>query len=173
MSTVNNRVTNMTDQQVALDRMRYNKNAFSSRLVLLSILFDIVYFVAVYQTDASSFYYSALIGASVIYNLIFLLASFLAEEGVKNRKSNYDVALIVIGLLQVVRIFILPMQAWNYQYTVSGETLRAMSTGKFTLVCVCLVASAVCSIVAGVTSGIQNKKLTAYLASMKTEGGLR
>ena len=36
---------------IQLDRMRYTKNVFSSRMVYLAILFDVLYFVSVLVMD--------------------------------------------------------------------------------------------------------------------------
>ena len=65
-------------QTIAKDRMRYTKDKFSSMLAILAIVFDCLYFVSIYQSDVGTFYYNWLIGVSIVYNLIFLLAAFLA-----------------------------------------------------------------------------------------------
>ena len=54
------------DRIIKTDRMRYTKNTASSRLALLAIVFDVLYFVSIYQSDVGSYYYSIIIGASVI-----------------------------------------------------------------------------------------------------------
>ena len=41
----------MNEQSVKLDRMRYTKNTTSSRLALLAIVFDVLYFVSIYKSD--------------------------------------------------------------------------------------------------------------------------
>ena len=65
----------MNEQQISLDRMRYIKNKASSNLAIFAILFDVLYFVNLYKSDVGTYYYSILIGASIIYNLVFLLAA--------------------------------------------------------------------------------------------------
>ena len=72
------------DRFVKRDRMRYTKNSLSSSLALLAIVFNVLYFVSIYQSDKGKFYYTILIGASVLYNLVFMLMAFLSSEGVKN-----------------------------------------------------------------------------------------
>ena len=37
-----------------------------------------------------NYYYTILVGASILYNLVFMLAAFLSSEGVKNYKIGYD-----------------------------------------------------------------------------------
>ena len=43
---------NMDEQKrISLDRMRYTKDGLSSGLVLLAIVFNVLYFVSIYQQD--------------------------------------------------------------------------------------------------------------------------
>ena len=81
----------MTDQdkQIKTDRMRFTKNKFSSNLALVAILFDVFYFVSIYKSDVSTYYYTLVIGASIIYNLAFMLAAFLSSEGVKSYGEKF------------------------------------------------------------------------------------
>ena len=65
---------------IQLDRMRYTKNVFSSRMVYLAILFDVLYFVSIYESDVGNWYYTWLIGLSIVYNLVFMLVAFLASD---------------------------------------------------------------------------------------------
>ena len=75
----------MNDEKtVRLDRMRYAKNSFSSGFALLAILFNVFFFISLYESDVGNYYYNILIGASILYNLIFMLAAFLCSEGVIN-----------------------------------------------------------------------------------------
>ena len=101
----------MTEERtIKLDRLRYTKNTASSRLVYLAILLDVFFFVSIYKSDVGSYYYNILIGASILYNLIFMLAAFLASEGVKNYKKGYTWLLMALGAIQVARIFIIPVE---------------------------------------------------------------
>ena len=79
----------MEERTVKRDRMRYIKNSLAANLAILGILFDVFYFVKIYQSDVGTYYYTILIGVSIVYNLVFLLAVFLASEGVKNYKAGY------------------------------------------------------------------------------------
>lgn len=145
------------------DRMRYTKNTFSANLVLLAILMDVFYFVSIYQSDVGSYYYNMLIGGSIIYNLVFLLAAFLSSEGVKSRGKGFPQLLVVLGLLQIGRIFIIPMQAHNAFI----KELQVMGDGQFIWCVVCLLASAACCIAGGITSYLNNKTLNDYLKTIK------
>lgn len=159
----------MEPKTVARDRMRYTKDKRSANLVLLAIVFDCLYFVNIYQSDVGSYYYTWQIGASIIYNLLFLLTAFLASEGVKNRKTGYTGILLAIGVMQVVRVFYLPAKAHSAVVTVSGAEIVAMDDRQFLFVSACLVMSAVCCIVAAVNSYINNKNLAEHMRSLENQ----
>lgn len=161
----------MTPEELSIkrDRMRYTKDKLSSSLVLLAIVFDCLYFVSIYQTDVGSYYYTWVIGASIIYNLLFLLTAFLCSEGVKNRKSGYTGLLLFIGIMQIVRIFYLPAKAHSAVVVVSGEELAAMGDGQYLYVVACLAVSAVCCIVAAVTSYTNNKNLAEHMRTIENK----
>ena len=156
-------------QLIKKDRMRYTKDKFSSTLALLAIVFDCLYFVSIYQSDVGSWYYNWVIGASVIYNLVFLLAAFLASESVKNRKNGYSAVLALIGILQFVRVFYLPAKAHAATVMVSGVEVAVMENGQYMYVVACLVISGICCVVAAVTSYINNKTLAEYMRTLENQ----
>ena len=164
-------MTNRLDdpKQVKLDRMRYAKNALSSRLTYLAILFNVLYFVSIYESDVGSWYYSITIGASIVYNLVFMLMTFLASEGVKNYKMGYSVLLLVAGALQVGRIFYLPLQAYKATVTISKVTYPVMEIPQLTRVIICLALSAACCLAAGVIGVHRSRTLAAYNASLNEQ----
>ena len=83
-------------QEIKLDRMRYTKNTTSSRLALLAIVFDVLFFISIYKSNVGTWYYNILMGASIIYNLVFMLAAFLSS--VNNEP--------VMGTAQFIRVMI-------------------------------------------------------------------
>ncbi len=125
----------MNNDRILVDRMRYTKNTTSSRLALLAIFFNVLYFVSVYKLDLylpqlftvagkpltidinstkqNNLYYTGLLGGSIIYNLVFMLVAFLSSEGVKNYKKAFSRVMVVLAVLQVARIFILPAVLHN------------------------------------------------------------
>ncbi len=151
------------DRYTQLDRMRFTKNTASSRLALLAIVFDVFFFVSLYKSDVDTYYYTALIGASIIYNLVFMLAAFLSAEGVKNYKAGYSWAMIALGIGQIVRIFILPMHA--HQAVVGGQ--QVMGDAQFIRMVIYLVASAVCLFAGAVINLNKSRALSAHLASLQ------
>ena len=158
------------DRTIQRDRMRFIKNSLSSNLAILGILFDVFYFVSIYQSDVDTYYYNIIIGASIVYNLMFMLAVFLSSEGVKNYKKNYSYLLAAIGVVQIVRIFILPMQAHSATTLVDGATVAVMQDGQFMWTVACLVLSAVCLVVSAVVNFIRCNELEAHLKSLGTQG---
>ena len=156
-------------QTIKKDRLRYTKDSFSSTMAILAIVFDCLYFVSIYQSDVGTYYYNWLIGVSIVYNLIFLLAAFLASESVKNRRTGYSGILVVLGVIQIARIFILPMQAHAAVAQVNGVEVAVMDDKQFIYCVVCLVASAVCCVVAAVVSARNNKILADYMKTIETK----
>ena len=160
-------------KQVQLDRMRFTKNSLGSRLVYLAILFDVFYFVSIYESDVGTWYYQALIGVSIVYNLLFMLVAFLCSEGVKNYKQSYGYLLLGLGAGQILRIFILPTLAHAALTKRSDPVLKkvveisVMENAQFTWIVIVLCLSAACCFAAGVISVIRSRKLAAYNASLQ------
>lgn len=156
---------------ITRDRMRFIKNKPSANLAYLAILLNVIYFVAIYQTN-NSYYYRWIIGISVIYNLVFLLAAFLSSEAVKNYQKTYSYIEIVLGAIQIVRIFILPLPALRAVETHEDGAVvsaNALSSGKFTLCLVCLIASAVCLVASAVINLIKCGELSAHLKQLEEQ----
>ena len=134
---------NLNDElAITRDRLRFIKNTQSANLCYLAILLNVFYFVSIYKSDVGTYYYNILIGASIVYNLVFMLAVFLSSEEVKNYNMKYSYLLGVIGLLQIARIFIIPMRAHAAKTVVNGKEVLVMHGGQFTRVCIYLAASA-------------------------------
>lgn len=161
----------MTKEELTVkrDRMRYTKDKFSANLILLAIVLDALYFVSIYQSDVSTWYYNWIIGASIVYNLLFLLTAFLASEGVKNRKTGYTVMLLVLGAMQIVRIFYLPTKAHAAMVELAGEMTVVMGNGQYFYTVALLALSGVCCIVAAISSHMNNKNLAEHMRSLENQ----
>lgn len=157
------------EQTVHVDRMRYTKDTLSSGLIIIAIVLDALYFVSIYQSDVGSYFYTWVIGASIIYNLVFMLAAFLASEGVKSRKSGYTPLLIAIAVMQVVRIFFIPWRARAAVAMVNGQEVAVMGSGQFCYTTVCLAVSAVCLAAAALISLRNNRLLAAHMRSIQNQ----
>ncbi len=157
----------LEEKQIRYDRMRYTKDTLSSGLVLLAIVADVLYFVSIYETDIGSYYYNWMIGASVIYNLVFLLAAFLSSEGVKNRQNGFLIPLLVLGAMQLARIFYLPAKAAAAYVEIAGEKVAVMEPSQYVYVVACLVVSGICCIIGAITSTVNNATLARYMRSLE------
>ena len=163
-------MTMTDDREIKLDRMRYVKNTESSRLCYLAILLDVLYFVSVYKSDVGSWYYQILIGASIVYNLLFLLMAFLASEGVKNYQLNYSWLLYGLGAGQILRIFILPLHAHQAVVKIGGTDTVVMQDPQFIRVVIYLLVSAVCLLVAALINQRKCMKLSNHLKTLENKG---
>lgn len=158
------------DALIKKDRLRFTKNKFSANLSYLAIVVNALYFVSIYSSDVGSWYYKIMIGASVLYNLIFMLTAFLASEGVKGYKLGYGYVLLVLGVLQILRIFYIPMKAHTDMIKLGETEELVMGNGQFILVCAYLVGSAALCIIAGVVAIAKTTTLRAYEAELQRRG---
>lgn len=158
------------ERTIQRDRMRFIKNSLSSNLAILGILANVFYFVSIYKSDVGTYYYSYIIGISIVYNLIFMLAVFLSSEGVKNYRRNYSYLLAAIGVIQIVRIFIIPVDAHRTTVDLNGQSVLVMQNAQFTRVLIYLIISAVCLVSSAVVNFIRCNELEAHLKTLETQG---
>ena len=158
------------ERTIQRDRMRFIKNSLAANLAILGILFDVFYFISICKSDVDTWYYTILIGASIVYNLVFMLAVFLSSEGVKNYKKNYSYLLAVLGVIQLARIFIIPARAHAAVTIVNGESVTVMQDGQFYRVAVYLILSAVCLIASAVVNLIRCRELAEHLKTLDAQG---
>ena len=150
------------DKLIQRDRMRFVKNTMCANLCYLGLLFDVFYFVLLYRCDVDTYYYTIQIGASIVYNLLFLLIVFLASEGVKNYSKNYSYILLGAGAMQVVRIFVIPMSAHAATVTVDGAEIAVMPDFQFMRCVIYLAVSAACLVISAVVNIIRCNTLEAH-----------
>ncbi len=151
------------ERNTELDRMRYTKNTTSSRLALLAIVFDVLFFVSIYKSDVGSYYYTIVIGASIVFNLVFMLATFLCSEGVKSYQPVYSWVMVVLGAGQILRIFILPMNA--HHAIVNNQ--QVMGDPQFIRTILYLAVSALCLFAGAAINLKKSRALSAHLASLQ------
>lgn len=161
----------MKDDELLIkkDRMRYTKNKLSASLVYLAILFDVFFFVSIYKSDVSTYYYTILIGASIIYNLVFLLLSFLSSEGVKEYSEKYCYLLFILALIQIIRIFILPVKAHSAVVKIAGIERIVMENGQFARCIIYLLISSISLFASAIIGIIRSRTLKSYLATLGEE----
>lgn len=147
------------------ERLSYEKNKLSSSLALCAIVLNALFFASIFRViekNAGSFYYNYLIGISVIYNLLFMLTTFLSSEGVKNYKLSFAIILIVVGILQIARIFILPLKAFNAEIIVDEVVTTVMRKPQLTRLVIYLVTSSILCVSAGIIGIIKTMHLAEY-----------
>lgn len=150
-------------KEIKKDRLLYTKNKLSANLTYLGILFGVLYFVNIYQSDVNNYYYTIVIGLSVVYNLMFLLVSFLSSEGLKNYKINYAYAIIVVGLMQIVRIWGIPAMAHKAVTMIDGAEVLVMGDSQYTYAVTMLSLSAAACILAGLIGIYKSVTLNNYM----------
>lgn len=152
----------MDKETIKKDRLRYTKNKVSANLSYVAILFNVLYFFSIYQSNVNTYYYTIKIGISVLCNLIFLLVAFLSSEGVKMYKISYAYTLIGAGVFQLVRILGYPLDAHSTTTKVNAVETLVMDDKQFFYVIFCLVASAAACITAGIVGIHKTRVLETY-----------
>lgn len=156
--------------RIRKDRLRFTKNTLSSNLILAAIAANALYFVSIYSSDVGTYYYRLLIGASIVYNLVFMLLAFLASEGVKGYKMGYAVLSILLGIMQAGRIFYLPLRAFRTPNPVTDAVPETvMGAGQFRYVAVCLCISAALLMGAGIWGILETVTLHRHQRELEDE----
>ena len=155
------------------DIQRYKKNKLAANLALLGLVFCCAYFIVLYaQVKNGNYYYNWSIAIDVIYNLFFLLFVFLFSEQVKNYNRKLFWLQMVFGVMQIVRIFWLPLAGVSETlYPTLTKAIymadaKPLGSGAFISMVIFLAGSGACVIASGVIGLIRtlsyekfNKKL--------------
>lgn len=151
------------------DILRYKKNKFAANFALLALVFNILYFTLLYTVHTTEIY-KLLIGVSVIVNLLVLLGGFYASEGIKSYNKKFCILLIVLAVVQLVRIFIYPLQGMREGWMQSNAYFGVIMTpaGNGTLMIIYLAASAACFIVSAVYGYIGANRLAAHVKKVES-----
>lgn len=163
-----------SDKIVNTDIMRYKTNRLPAMLALLSLVFNVLYFCLLYGFK-NSFFSNWKIGVSVVITLVTLLFTFLASEGIKGYNKKYCIMLLVLAAIQIIRIFILPIQA--LQNDLSGAENPALSVRYFgmdlssqaycAILIIWLSLSAACLIASAVLGYINCTRLEKFNAAIE------
>lgn len=132
-------MSNKTPNQnvIAHDILQYKTNKLASSLALLGIVFSCLYFCLLYSFK-DPFFSTWKIGISVILTLFSLLITFLASEGIKNYNKKYCIVLLALAVVQIVRMFGLPLEALSHDVEagVAGSTAGGALTGGYFFVAI-------------------------------------
>lgn len=148
----------MARNWASIDKMKYKKDSLSFALAILGLIANVLYFFNLYKNN-DNFYYTYLMGISVIYNLIFMLIVFLSAEEVKAYNRKFSYVLFALGLIQFFRIFFYPKLATNKE---------ALSDNAYLTLTIYLIISGLFLILAAARSFWKSTLLKLY-----TEGKLK
>ena len=129
--------------------MKYQADKLSYLLCILGIIFNVIYFVSIYTNR--DIVPDAVVGADVLINIIFMMIVFMASEKLKLYEKKWNVYAALLGLVQILRVFWLPMHYKN---------LEMLTGTKFTLILVWLISSAAVLIFAGINATINSRILS-------------
>lgn len=159
---------------ISHDILKYKTNKLASTLALLGIVFNVLYFCMLYSFT-NEFFSTWKIGISVVLTLLTLLATFLASEGIKNYNKKFGIVLLVLAVIQIVRIFGLPLEALRHdiELGVENELVGGALTGgyffkgiipsvAYTVMVIWLVLSAAALIASAVIGYINSARLESY-----------
>lgn len=153
---------------IQTDIFRYKRNSFASKFAFLGLFLNCLYFMLFYALDFQA-YANPLIGFSVIVNLVVLLGAFLAEEGVKVYNKKYSYVLLILALVQIVRIFIYPLDIAVGGNMFDSGTMTVRYFGAMlgnaslsAILIIYLVLSAACLIVSAVSGYVRAVQLEKF-----------
>ena len=150
------------------DIMRYKKNKLGANLALLGIVFACAYFIVLYaQVKNNNYYYKWSIAFDVIYNLFFLLFVFLFSEQVKNYNRKMFIVQLIVGFLQIARIFWLPLEGILNTYVSGAESVTVISVPTFVCMTVFLALSGVFVISSAIIGYIRSKEVEMFTAQLE------
>jgi hypothetical protein len=143
----------MARNWASIDKMKYKKDSLAFAFAVLGLIANVVYFALLYKNN-SNFFYSYMMGISVIYNLVFMLIVFLSAEEVKTYHRNYSFVLFVLAGIQFFRIFFYPRRALKAE-VITGDAYLRMA--------ICLAVSGVFLLFAAIKSFWSSTILKRYL----------
>ena len=149
----------VSDKYVSIEKLKYRTDKLAYLLAILGLIINVLYFTTLYINN-DNFFYSWKMGLSVLYNLVFMLLVFLFAEEIKHYHRNYAIFITIIGLLQIVRIFVYPKQ---------GLVAGALSEKTYTILSVYLIVSGILLIISGICSCIKCTILKNFIKNQRLE----
>lgn len=131
------------------ERMQYQSDKLSYWLCILSVVCNAVYFVGLYTNRYVA--PDVNIGADILLNIVFMMIVFLSSEKLKTYEKKWNGYIIIVGAVQILRIFWVPMHF---------HQLEMLMEGKYTLAIVSLVVSGILLLIAGINSTINIRILS-------------
>ena len=139
-----------------LDVLRFKKDKMPANLCYFAIILDVLYFILVYKIN-NDYFYTPIVGVSIVINLFFMLAAFLCSEEVKNYHGKFGILMIVVGVIEILRVLYYPMQCSANGVMTDAQFIRSI---------IYLVGAGALLIVGGAMSMMNSKKLENYKKSI-------
>ena len=89
-----------------VERMRYQNDSLPFWLCIIGIVFNIVYFIGIYRSRELA--PDVTFGVDVVYNIVFMLITFLASEKTKTYARGWPFVLFLLGAIQALRVLWIP-----------------------------------------------------------------
>lgn len=169
-------------KEIQTDIMRYKNNSLSFWLCILAIVLNVIMFIMIYRNKNCVPGVTA--GLDLIVNVIFLLAVFLISEKSKayNKKAAYSA--IVVGVIQIARIFWMPLYFRRQNIIYLQEVAKAEQAGEqlsysgmigledsqFRVIVVLLIVSAVALFASSIVTLSKAARLQQHLAKIEERG---
>ena len=172
----------LSKKDIQTDIMRYKNNSASFWLCILAIVLDSVMFIMIYKNKDCVPGVTA--GLDLIVNVIFLLAVFLIAEKTKAYSKKAAYGAIVVGVVQIARIFWIPLYFRNQNKIYLEELAKAeqageqlsytgmvgLEKGQFNAAVILMAVSAAVLFVAAVITIVKSKRLQAHLEKIEGRG---
>jgi hypothetical protein len=143
-----------------LERMRYKTDSLASGLCILSIVFDVWYFITLYSNN--TVVPDRWMGVDILINILYLLAAFLASEEAKVYAKEWAYVMFGLGAAQLARAFWLPEVYRELEQLTGG----AYQTARFTM-----LLSAALMLLAGLVCWRNSTALRKFLAESGKQNG--
>lgn len=140
------------------EMLRYQANKQSYWLGMLAVVFTLIYLFVTLNCFTQ---FTGILMAKILGNIILFLAGFLCCEKMKTYDLRWGYVSIAFGILAIVRAFVFPI------FIISGKVIRTeprVGLGIFLIIC--MIATAVAYIFAGLISIRKTKILNDYLNSI-------
>ena len=169
---------------MSVDKMRYQPNKSSYLLALLSVVFILIAgFISITFVEYGTGDYNVALvipdiwtALDILLIIFVFLITFLCAEKMKSYKLGYAIGMMAIAVLNLARIFYLPLMnhitylnsvtEWNELGNPPGFVFEGLATGSFWLVIISLVIGIALQAAAGVIAYQKTKKLHKHIREL-------
>lgn len=139
---------------VQKDMLRYQNHKFAYTLCMFAILLNCLGFCFVYSTLVDVIWTT---GIDIIFNILFLLATFLVAENIKVYSQKASYLAMLLGVLEIGHFF------W---YSLPLILSESIDPWVFYGDLVCFISSGTFLIIAGVANFFKSKTLYKHLQEL-------